>query len=157
MVFCFGILLLTALLSSLLGAALLSCRQELLTVGVTREDKAMLQPDLHRDNGVACAWRRWLVRLPEETPPKPQKRRLLHARCAIRPGGRGKTITLDIDCPHRGVWPMGLEKLRIQDIFGFFALPLFTCRGITKHSLTLTVYPAVVNLIRGTGSAGGKQ
>ena len=41
---------------------------------------------------------------------------------------------------------MGLEKLRIQDIFGFFALPLFTCRGITKQSLTLTVYPAVVNL-----------
>ena len=144
-VFCFGILLLTALLSSLLGAALLSCRQELLTAGVTREDKAMLRLTF---TGITVlpVLAALVVRLPEETPPKPQKRRLLHARGAIRPGRRGKTIALDIDCPHRGVWPMGLEKLRIQDIFGFFALPLFTCRGITKQNLTMTVYPAVVNL-----------
>ena len=81
-VFCFGILLLTALLSSLLGAALLSCRQELLTVGVTREDKAMLRLTF---TGITVlpVLAALAVRLPEETPPKPQKRRLLHARCAI--------------------------------------------------------------------------
>lgn len=55
-------------------------------------------------------------------------------------------MRLDIDCPHRGVWQLGLDKLRIQDIFGFFSLPLFFCRELGRERLKLTVYPAVVEL-----------
>ena len=49
-VFSFGLLLLTALLSSLLGAVLLRCRQTLASTAVVREEAAALQLDF---SGVA--------------------------------------------------------------------------------------------------------
>lgn len=144
-VFSFGLLLLTALLSSLLGAVLLRCRQTLASTAVVREEAAALQLDF---SGVAVlpVLAAISARLPEREPPRKGDRRLLLARCAIRPGIRGKQVRLDIDCPHRGVWQLGLDKLRIQDIFGFFSLPLFFCRELGRERLKLTVYPAVVEL-----------
>ena len=68
-VFSFGLLLLTALLSSLLGAVLLRCRQTLASTAVVREEAAALQLDF---SGVAVlpVLAAISARLPErESPP----------------------------------------------------------------------------------------
>ena len=100
-VFSFGLLLLVSLLSSLLGAALLRCRQSLASPSVWREDKAALQLDF---SGVALlpVLAAISARLPEPEPSRKRDRRLLLARCVIWPGTRGKRVALDIDCPHEG-------------------------------------------------------
>lgn len=144
-VFSFGLLLLTALLSSLWGAALLRCRQTLEVPALTREERAVLRLDF-TGMRLLPVLAVVAVRPPEEKPLGRKAPYPLLARCAVPPGGRGKTIRLDIDCPHRGIWRIGLEKLRIQDIFGFFSLPLFFGRGMERQRLDLTVYPAVAEL-----------
>lgn len=57
----------------------------------------------------------------------------------------GRQYNFEFLCAHTGLWKIGIEKFRINDIFGFFSLPLL--RTGKKRLLTeIAVLPVARNL-----------
>lgn len=51
----------------------------------------------------------------------------------------------EIPCNHVGVWNIGIKKLRFEDVFGLFSLPLIRSRK-SRFSVKLYVMPRIYNL-----------
>ena len=67
-------------------------------------------------------------------------------------GRRPRRFVFTLDCPHRGCWTVGSERLRVQDIFGLFSLPPFRSR---HTQLPLAVLPRTYPLPAGALSIAG--
>ena len=49
-------------------------------------------------------------------------------------------FSFDIPCSHIGVWEVGIKKLRFEDVFGLFSVPLIRS-GKSEFSVKLSVMP----------------
>lgn len=63
-----------------------------------------------------------------------------------------RAFQVEFTCPHRGYWPMQPERLRLQDIFGLFSLPLLRHGEIQPRPVSLRVLPRVHQLEAGYDS-----
>ncbi|MCI8553888.1 MAG: DUF58 domain-containing protein [Clostridiales bacterium] len=60
----------------------------------------------------------------------------------LSPGQRMQVVSLPLDCTHRGIWTLQMERLRVRDIFGLFAFPSRSLASRrSREELRLTVYP----------------
>ena len=55
-------------------------------------------------------------------------------------GSRSPALRQPLSCPHRGLWPAGIAKLRCGDLFGFFRLPFPRSRR-PEAQPPLVIYP----------------
>lgn len=62
------------------------------------------------------------------------------------PGGKRPDLSLRVYCPHRGVWSVRVDKVRVHDIFGLFSFPLLGKQALNNRELALTVYPQLYEL-----------
>lgn len=65
---------------------------------------------------------------------------------ALMPGGKRPDLSLRVYCPHRGVWSVRVDKVRVHDIFGLFSFPLLGKQALNNRELALTVYPQLYEL-----------
>lgn len=142
-VFCLTLVFLSALASALLGFATLRCRQNLSYPAAIREEtigfKVMLQGLF-----VMPVWVSMRLMLPNHQ---------LNAAVLeqpvltfLGPGKKSKQLHIDVYCPHRGAWKVGVSRLRVQDVFGFFALPIRTKNRPYPSLENLTIYPFITEL-----------
>ena len=74
-------------------------------------------------------------------------------------GRRSRRFTFELDCPHRGCWMVGPERLRVQDVFGLFSLPPFRCRRLQQPLMVLPrAYPLSGGepMTAGSGASAGR-
>lgn len=55
-------------------------------------------------------------------------------------GNRRPELRQPLSCPHRGLWPAGISRLRCGDLFGFFRLPFPRARR-PEAQPPLVIYP----------------
>lgn len=67
-------------------------------------------------------------------------------KCADMLFGSLHALTYDdFNCPHRGLWQIGIEKVMCSDIFGFFSISLRRC-NMPSQKTSLLVYPILREL-----------
>lgn len=77
--------------------------------------------------------------------------------CADMLFGSNHTLTYDdFLCPHRGLWHIGIIKVRCEDIFGFFSIPLFY-RHKPHDTASVLVYPNLYELNGSPSSAAASM
>ena len=131
-----GVLLLYALLSGFLAALSLTYRGRLLNSDALRLGVTVFQVDFRGFLIFPC-----LCDIGVTTPGKTnQSRRGMQSYVlCLLPGICKKKLQVDMDCAHKGVWRVGIERLRIHDIFGLVSIPSLQ-DGETQK---LTVHPKI--------------
>ena len=140
-VFSLGMLLVAALASALWAAARCRCAQSLSVYQAVRGDQVRLVVEVQGMSPVPVA-----VRLRVRTPGVPRLPGGREYLLPLPPSRQGRRLGIDLYCPHRGVWAVEVENLRIRDLFGFFSLPLLRRDGLSPMPEALTVYPFLVEL-----------
>lgn len=133
---CLLLLLLYSLASALLAAAALRCRQTLDAEQIVRGEQAGLCAAI--EGLLLCpAVVRLHVRLPGYAAPVSKQ----FFQLTLLPGKRRPALTMRLPCPHRGIWPLGVDQVRAGDIFGVFAFPLLKKDALGGLEQGLTVFP----------------
>lgn len=60
-------------------------------------------------------------------------------------GGQHALTYDDFNCPHRGLWYIGIRRVMCGDIFGFFSIPLYRAK-LPDANGTVLVYPVLHEL-----------
>ena len=140
-VFVLDILLLYACLSALLAACTLRCVQTLDADKAVRGESATLRVRMVRFLLLPAVVRLWVkLPVPSALPSEGQ------FHFALMPGGKRPDLSLRVYCPHRGVWSVRVDKVRVHDIFGLFSFPLLGKQALNNRELALTVYPQLYEL-----------
>ena len=140
-VFVLDILLLYACLSALLAACTLRCVQTLDADKAVRGESATLRVRMVRFLPLPAVVRLWVkLPVPSALPSEGQ------FHFALMPGGKRPDLSLRVYCPHRGVWSVRVDKVRVHDIFGLFSFPLLGKQALNNRELALTVYPQLYEL-----------
>ena len=117
-VFVLDILLLYACLSALLAACTLRCVQTLDADKAVRGESATLRVRMVRFLPLPAVVRLWVkLPVPSALPSEGQ------FHFSLMPGGKRPDLSLRVYCPHRGVWSVRVDKVRVHDIFGLFSFP----------------------------------
>ena len=149
-VLCLALVLLYSFITALWGALALRAGQAVSHLSAVREESVRFRMQVHGLALLPVLVKAW-VRLPDFA--------LLSAPGAVSGGfvlretllltgplSRQNELALTVYCPHRGVWHIGVERLRAQDIFGFFSFPLLKRHRPAVMEARLTVYPAIAEL-----------
>lgn len=136
-VFCVGLLLFLAFLSVLLSAGFLHGCSSFSVAAATRGDSVRYQ--LAMDGFVLLPV---LLQLQVKAPGDDRARDFAFS---LPPGTRRKQFAVSLACPHRGVWPAGLTRLRFTDVLGLFSLPPFDKTPLAAAD-AFTVYPLLYEL-----------
>ncbi len=147
-VFCLGLVLVISFLSVLWGALSLRGSQSLSQSAVVREESTRLQITLagFLPLPVTARIRVLLADTVQLSGTLQERQASLESMTLLTPIKRDRTAAVDIACPHRGAWSIGVDRLRIQDIFGFFSLSLIKSHRCAPLPEPLTVYPSVAEL-----------
>lgn len=140
-VFALDILLLYACVSALLAARTLRCVQTLDADKAVRGEAATLRVRMLRFLLLPVVVRLW-VKLPVPSAVPSESR----FHFVLMPGRKRPDLSLRVYCPHRGVWSVRVDKVRIHDIFGLFSFPLLGKQALNSKDLSLTVYPQLYEL-----------
>ena len=140
-VFCILLFLLYGILSALTAALSLRCIQSLDSPQAVRGERVGLRAYME-GLLVLPAVVRLQVQLPGTAAPVSD--RLF--QFTLLPGRRRPFFTMQLACPHRGVWPVGVDRVRVYDIFGLFRLPLLHKGALGIIEQGLTVYPQLFEM-----------
>lgn len=140
-VFCLGVLLVYAGLSAFLAAISLRCRQSLDSPYAVRGESVGLHVEVTGFLLLPVAVR-LRVKLPAAD--LPGREPIYHY--TLLPGGKRPRLSMQMACPHRGVWPVQVAQVRLFDIFGLFAFPLLRRNALHEMEESLTVYPQLYEI-----------
>lgn len=139
MIACFmSILFAYSLLSALLASLTLSVKHSISSNDVTRLDKVTLSVNF---SGFVLLPVTGIIYI---TKPGQRKSKLKnadsHVFCRL-PGICKKRFDFQLNCDNKGIWYIGIKKLRIFDVFGLISLPLiFSAKKISKKH-EIRVFP----------------
>ncbi len=128
---CVGVLEIYSLVSILLASVTLSLKSKIDKTSALREDVAKYTLRLR---GVALLPVAGYLSIKNaDYIPKKQKRRkysfLMIPSLVIE-----HKFEFDIPCGHVGLWEVGVDKLRFEDLFGLFSMPLLRSTKVKKFS-----------------------
>ncbi len=141
MVFCLGLLLLYAGVSALLAALTLRCRQSLDASHAVRGESVGLHAGMSGFLLLPVAVR-LRVGLPSADPAATDP----YYHFTLFSGGKRPQLSMQVTCPHRGVWPVRVADVRLYDVFGLFCLPLLRRDALDDMEQHLTVYPQLYEI-----------
>lgn len=131
-----GMVFAFALVSTIAGLFVLRASQSITPSSVVRWEKVRIEMRL-RGTLVLPVIVKITLRLPEGRT----------YRCADMLIGSRHALTYDdFNCPHRGLWHIGISRVMCGDIFGFFSLPLRRSR-LPEAEGSVLVYPVLRELI----------
>lgn len=63
-----------------------------------------------------------------------------HVFCRL-PGLCKKDFLFTLNCDNKGIWYIGIKKLRVHDVFGLFSIPLFFSLNNMRKKYELKIHP----------------
>lgn len=144
-VFCLSLVLLYSAVSALWGALTLRAGQALSSLTAIREETIRFEMRMAGFVPLPVLIKAWVM-IPEFSSTRPGTLIRQEMLLLLTPGTREKSLSLTIFCPHRGAWDIGVDRLRVQDIFGFFSFGLLKGHKPSILTAHLTVYPAITEL-----------
>ncbi|MFY9295117.1 MAG: DUF58 domain-containing protein [Caldicoprobacterales bacterium] len=108
---------------------------------VTKGSKAILLMEIHNDKFFIYPF----IKVYYQTPESWITGSLKESSCSILPGQQ-HIIREEIDCNIRGRFPIGIKKIEISDLFGFFNFTLDLANQSYYRSLYLDVWPRILYL-----------
>lgn len=139
---CMALLLAYSAISSLLAAMTVFVKTDISSTDVSRNDKIVFNVNLNGfvllpvtgDIYVSVPGRQNILLRDAEN----------HVFCRL-PGKCKKQFSFTLNCDNKGMWYVGIKRLRIHDVFGLFSLPLILCRKSVRKRYEVKIYPRCYN------------